>query len=729
LNISGNAKDISYNIGIGYQNEKGNFIREMFDRYNLKVSVTHTPSKFFQTGATANMSFNTFDQGSQNGYATAFTHVPVVPAFDKDGNIIQQPGTVAAVNGSGSNNFTSTDNPLIEIPSGSQETRRYDIMGNLFIQVTPIEGLDIKSTISPRFNRNRRGRYFGLTSQRIKDYANQNNMENFSWTWDNQITYNKIFGNHRLNATFINSFFHTRLESVSLAAEGFPYNGAWYNIYSGTLVPEECSTSYSETAMLSFAGRINYDYKGKYMLTATIRSDGSSKLADKWNTFPSAAVAWRISEEEFMKSAGWLSNLKARLSLGYSGNNNGVRPYGTINKPQTGSNVYYDFYGVTSSGFEPGRPVNPNLTWEKTRELNFGLDFGLFKNRINGSIELYDKLSDGLLMARRLAMESGVSSMTDNIGSVNNRGIELALNTVNIRTKDLYWSTSFTFAHNKNAIRTLYGRKEDVIGETHFIGQPINVIYDYHIIGVWTQAEYASGASKYFDKNGVQQYRALPGEAKTEDVSGDGLLGADDKIILGSPDPKWTGGFTSTLQYKNWDFSFNIVTRQGSFVYDWFFNRHGYSGGRANYKVWYDYYIPVDVPMPDWSVRNTDANGKVLMTWKSSGAGHENSKYPLVTNPLSGHTNFYGNNGNYQDASFVKVRTITLGYTFNKIPKVGINRLRVYVNVLNPFVFTKYPGWDPEFAQSRISQGRTESYAEGNGPATITYQMGVNVKF
>jgi hypothetical protein len=308
--------------------------------------------------------------------------------------------------------------------------------------------------------------------------------------------------------------------------------------------------------------------------------------------------------------------------------------------------------------------------------------------------------------------------MKDNIGSVNNRGIELSLSTVNIRTKDLTWTTSFTFASNKNAIRSLYGKKEDVIGEKRFIGAPVNVIYDYHIIGIWTQADYDAGRTEYKDANGNVVYKARPGEAITEDVSGDGLLGTDDRMILGSPFPEWTGGFVTNLRWKNWDFSLNLTTKQGVLIYDYFSNQYGNIASRGTNKYKYDFYVPVGAPMPDWSVRATDANGDVIMTWKNS-EGHENAEYPIYNN--GGRTTYYGDNGRYQDASFVKIRNITLGYTLNNLKKYKINSIRLYSNVLNPFIFTKYPGWDPEFAATQMQYG--------NGPSNITVQFGVNIKF
>jgi TonB-linked SusC/RagA family outer membrane protein len=718
LNIAGTASNISYNIGLGYQNEEGNFINETLDRYNAKISITHKPSKYFMSGATAIISQTTTDAGSQYGYRDVLRLPGVLHAYDDNGVLVNQPGIAAVLGGTG--NFTSTENPLIEIASGDQETRRYDVVGSIFAQVTPIEGLDIKSTLSPRFNRTRTGIYYGVVpNNRTQDYASSSNAESFDYTLDNQISYNRTFGPHHLNATLINSIYKTRYEALTVAAQNFPYKSYWYNIYSGTIVSGDCSSSYSEVKMLSYAGRVNYDYKSKYFATATLRYDGSSKLANKWAAFPSFALAWRVSEEDFLKN-NWLSNLKLRFSFGYSGNNNGVSAYGTMQKPVTSTNVLYDFSGTLTSGFAPGSPVNQDLTWEKTRETDIGLDFGLLKDRITGTIDVYDKLSDGLLMSRSLTLESGVASMIDNIGSVSNKGIEFSLNSVNVRKKDLSWSTSLTFSYNKNAIVTLYGKKEDVIGEARFIGKPINVIYDYKILGVWTQAEYDAGLSVYKDAGENVVYTAKPGEAKTLDASGNGTLGAEDKIILGSPDPDWTGSFTSNLEFKNFDFSFNIFTNQGVFIFDQFTSDYGYNTQRGMAKVKFNYYVPPNVPVIDWNNFTVDGSGNATATWTTSGAGNENASYPIFKN-INGA--YYGNNGNYQDASFVKVKNISFGYTFRQpfIHKALLSSLRLYVNVLNPFIFTKYVGWDPEYAAISVNSG--------NGPSNITYQFGINARF
>ncbi|MFD2970273.1 SusC/RagA family TonB-linked outer membrane protein [Sphingobacterium bambusae] len=709
IGIGGASEKMTYNLGVGYQQEEGNFIKENLERYTLKLSVEHRISDLLSTGASINFVHGINNFGSEFGYRDILRMPNILYAYDDDGNLIAQPGIATAIQGVG--NFTSSPNPLNEINSGTEEIRQYDILSSVFAELRPLKNLSIRSSFLPRFNRTRIGQYYGVVpGQRNQDVAFQNNEESLEWTWDNVVNYNTHFGDdHKIDVSLIQSAYKTRFEGIQAQTNDLPYPSWWYNLFSGALVRGNSNSSYTETSLLSFAARANYDFKGRYLLTGTVRYDGSSKLKDKWAAFPSAAFAWRISEEKFMNISA-INDLKARVSLGYSGNNNGIGAFGAQQTPQTGSLVWYDYNGQLASGFAPGRPVNQNITWEKTRELNVGLDFSLFNNRLRGNLEWYDKLSDGLLMQRTLTIESGVDYMIDNIGSVNNRGVELGLQTANVRNENWEWTTSFMFSRNKNAIRSLYGKKEDRPGEARFIGQPINVIYDYRIIGLWRmdQAEEAA-------RLGQQ-----PGQAIAADTDGNGTINSDDRTILGSPDPQWIGSVTSNLRYKNWDFSFNFYTRQGMFVSDAFLDEFGPNNAqRGRPKINYDYYIPPGVPRYDWNNWDTHPDGSPKAVWGTSGAGNEDAQYPHPQNKGP----FYGNNGRYTDASFIKLRNVVLGYSLpsDLITKWKMSQFRIYANILNPLVFTKYQGWDPEYA--------TTALAEGNGPTNITYQLGVNIRF
>lgn len=717
LNIAGNSGKLDFNVGIGYQNEDGIYIKENLQRYNLKLSLTYRISDKWLFGATSNLSQTEIEAGDADAYTFTFRMPPLFKIYDSNGNILIQPGLVSNMGGVGAN-FTGNRNPIWEIETGADNRRRHDVLGSFYLQYSPIGGLDIKTNIQPRFQRNRFGRYTELATTLLDRTGYTENLEAFDYTWDNSIDYSKSFNGHNIKATGVFSIFSSRIETLRVNTNSLPYNSQWYNLFSGTLVPGNSSSGYSEVMMSSYLGRFNYDYLGKYYLTASLRYDGSSKLADKWAMFPSFAAAWRLSEESFLQS-DFLSNLKLRYSYGQSGNNN-VSAYATFNGPQHSNMIYYNYGATAVNGFAPGNPVNPALTWEKTKESNLGLDFGFFKERISGTVELYDRLSDGLLMKRKLAVESGVNEMDDNIGSVRNRGIELSLNTVNIQTRDFRWSTNFNFAKNNNEIVSLYGRKEDVVGENRFIGENINVIYDYRFNGVFstTEAKAAEG-NKLFSN-----YNPNPGHAKVVDTNGDGKITTDDKVILGTPDPKWIGGFNTSLEYKNFDFNVSLIANYGRFVRDQF-AANGISRNSRSQMMWADpedYYYPQGAPRPDWENPIKDANGNITgISFKPAAEENVDAKYPAY----SGYDGPYytAEAMNYKEVSFVKIKNISLGYSLNKalLAKAGISKLRVYLNVIDPYVFSDYVGWDPEYS--------TTSAVNGNGPSSITYQFGVNVEF
>lgn len=718
LNIAGNTGKMDFNVGIGYQDEDGIYIKENLKRYNLKLSLTYKISDKLLFGATSNLSQTEIEAGDADAYTYTFRMPPLFKIYDDSLNLIIQPGLVENMGGKGAN-FTGNRNPIWEIETGTDNSRRHDVLASFYLQYSPIVGLDIKTNLQPRFQRNRIGKYSEMATTLLDRTGYSENAETFDYTWDNSIDYSKSFNGHNFKATGVYSIFSSRVEKLQVKTNSLAYNSQWYNIFSGTLVPADSKSGYSEVMMTSYLGRLNYDYQGKYYLTASLRYDGSSKLADKWAMFPSFAAAWRLSEESFMQ-ADFLSNLKLRYSYGQSGNNN-VSAYATFNGPQSGKMLYYNYGATAISGFTPGNPVNPSLTWEKTKESNIGLDFGFFKERISGTVELYDRLSDGLLMKRKLAVESGVIEMDDNIGSVSNRGIELSLNTVNILTKNFRWSTNFNFAKNINEIVSLYGRTEDVVGEKRFIGENIDVIYDYKFNGVFSTAESKAAAGNKLFKN----YNPNPGHAKVVDTNLDGSITSADKIILGTPDPKWIGGFTTSMEYKNFDFNLSLIANYGRFVRDQF-AANGIARNSRSQMMWNDpeeYYYPQGAPRPDWENPERDPVTQKITGIKFIPAAEENvdAKYPAY-NGYDGP--YYSAEAmNYREVSFVKIKNISLGYTLNKalLAKAGISKLRVYVNVLDPYVFSDYIGWDPEYTTTKA--------VDGNGPSSITYQFGVNVEF
>lgn len=715
VNISGNAKDMNYRIGLGYQQESG-VMYDDYERWNIKGAVDHKISKKVSAGFMTNLATSRKSNGGKNAVLNGFRMAPILPDYYKQGEnigqLVPQPGKdeYTFPNGGGP---TSVVNPILDLKNTKDKTSYYDAMANIYMQYNPVEEVILKTTFSPMYTKGHRGTFFSKNSQerfQKENLAENWNDEWFSYTWDTQANFVKSFGNHSINALALVSVYEKNGRGDYMNVTGMPFDVDWYNLKSGTV--EDKSSYYDRVSMLSYVARINYGYKGKYLLTVSSRWDGSSKFQkdNRWGMFPSAAAAWRFSEENFMESTkDWLSNLKLRLSYGLTGNNAGVGSYDT--QALTNIQTYYNFGSVAAKGYAYSL-ANAAMSWEKTSELNFGIDFGFFKNRINGTIDLYTKTSKDLLMRMDTPYEMGslTGGLMTNIGKVNNKGIEIQLSTVNVSTPDLRWETSFTYARNINTIKELNGKKEDLVGNQWFIGHPIDVVYGYKYMGICTREEaqaYANDAQK------ITKFHE--GEMKIWDKDGNGVIDADDRVIQGHAAPTWIGSFASNLSYKNFDFSFNIYTSQGGTVYSPFMAEFADYGQRGMQRISMDFYIPEGAPI-------LTSNGEV-----GKQATTKYGSYPYPTNGNNGKGGgvyWLGGSQNFVDNSFVRVKNITLGYTFPKalVSKLKVSNLRVYANVLNPFTFTKYKGFDPEWASAAVGDG-------SGGVSSKTYQMGVNLTF
>nr|WP_320059404.1 TonB-dependent receptor [uncultured Bacteroides sp.] len=715
LNISGNAKDITYRIGLGYQKEDG-ILYDSYERWNLKGAIEHKISDKVSAGLSTNMATSLKNSGSSNAVASGFRMTPNMPCYywegENAGQPIYQPGKDAVVypNGGGP---TSTINPVIDRENSKDATRYYDFMANFYLQYSPIKELIFKTTFSPMYSKNMQGVFYGSLTQSRQGKSGlteKRNNEAFSYTWDTQANFIKNIGDHSISALGLFSVYQYKGEGDFISVTDMPFDVDWYNLGSGTVLDK--SSYYNKIAMLSYVARINYAYKGRYMLTVSSRWDGSSKFQkeNRWGMFPSTALAWRISDEPFMESTNkWLSNLKLRGSFGVTGNNAGIGAYDT----QALANVkyYYNFGSSIANGYGYTM-TNSNLTWEKTTEYNLGLDFGFFNNRINGSIDVYNKDSKDLLMKMETPYELGsnTGSIVNNVGKVNNKGIEIQLNTINIQNKDWRWETNFSFARNINKIKELNNAKEDLVGNSWFIGRPIDVVYGYKYLGVCTREE-----AQAYAADPKMKTKFYEGEMKIYDKDENGTINADDKMVLGHCAPTWTGSLSSNLTYKNLDLSVGIYTSQGGMVYSSFMGEFLDYGQRGMMRMNMDFYIPEGAP-----VLGEDGT---ITTQKETHYG----SYPFPTNGTNGKgagAYWAGGSQNFVDNSYVRVKNITLGYTFPKewISKLHISNLRIYANVLNPFTFTDYKGFDPEWASAEIGNGT-------NGVSSRTYQFGVNLKF
>ncbi|KAA5546420.1 SusC/RagA family TonB-linked outer membrane protein [Adhaeribacter rhizoryzae] len=689
LTVSGtSSNNMQYVLGAGYQNEKGNLINEYFDRYNFKASVDHKISDRWAAGAAFNFAISEIERGSDLAVTNAFRMAPIFKPYDDAGNLVFRPGQIPIPGTTNVTSMTSSVNPLLDNENSDNNTRRSFGVGNLYLQYSPLEGVSFRSTFSPRVTFERNGRFWGSQTESrggLQPAAELRNNEAFSYILDNIVTVNKAYKEHSFTFTGLHSIQQERYESNFSRVTNLPFNSSFYNLGTASS-RERIESDFSKISLISYMGRINYAFRDRYLVTLATRWDGSSKLSpgNKWSSFPSAAIAWRLSEEGFMDGFDFLTDLKVRLSAGVAGNNNNISAYGT--QMNLSSPTFYDFGGTLGLGYTPNRLPNPGLTWERTREYDLGLDYALFMGRVSGSVDVYDKLSQGVIMDRDVAMENGWVSIKDNVGSVSNKGVELSLRTVNIATDNFEWSTTFNFARNKNAIVELLDKKEDLPGNSWFIGEPINVNYTYIFDGIWQENQ----------ADQALIYKQIPGMARVKDTDGNGVLNNADRAIIGQRDPKWTGGFSTSVTYRGFDFSASLFARQGHQVLSTFHQEFTNLADRGRTKLDVDYYMPANNITPA-RVSNT---------------------YPMPGRP----GDYWSLVGYYKDASFVKVQNISLGYSLpaSLLERVKIKSVRLYSNVLNPFVFSDYDGFDPEYAAESLNN---------TGVSTVTYQFGVNLKF
>jgi TonB-linked SusC/RagA family outer membrane protein len=723
LNVSGRADNgLSYNIGLGVQKETGVIDNESIEKYSFKGGLNHKVNDKISFGINLTLSKGVDQLGSATAMQEAFRQNPFTSpwAIDTDGNEIigtyaPQPGTLRYGNvstGALGLNKTGSYNPFLEIANSSDEISRLTSITSAFAEYNATKWLSFKSTLSAGYTQAREGRSSGA----LTDFGSKNgnlpsgdvtNMTNFNYTWDNQFNINyTLKEDHIFSFLGLMSLYSNTTETYFQSSRQNPFETGFYNLGSGvqstytltpvngnypSIVPSGIFLPYSKNTLESYAARLNYAYKGRYLLTASIRADGSSVLAEgnKWTSFPSVALGWNIHKENFMTNLTAVSNLKLRASIGYTGNDN-VNPYSSLSLLT--APTYYDFNGTTANGYSSRNLGNQELGWEKTRELNLGLDYGFINNRISGSVDVYDRLSEDLLFQQALPLENGVPTITSNVGSVSNKGIEVALVTKNIQTKNVSWETSFTFTKNVNELVSIYGQEEiDDIGNNLFIGENIHSYYNYVFDGVWQPSE-ATLATSYGQK---------PGEMKVKDLNNDGKIDPNnDRQVIGNYDPKWSGSFSTSLKVKQFDLSLSLITNQGMTVFSSFHDNFADMADRGRQKL----------DVADWYV---PANGADVPEQYSN------------TNPLpssAGVGALYSSNASfYKDASFVKIQNIAVGYSLGNdlLNRLKIKSMRFYVNVLNPFVFTDYEGYDPEWATAGLGVNRV---------ATMTVQMGVSLK-
>jgi TonB-linked SusC/RagA family outer membrane protein len=587
-------------------------------------------------------------------------------------------------------------NPLIELNGYVHQQTRDRLFGSLYAELTLPYGFSYRVDFGPDVSNVQDGQFqaaqVNVGSTPLGNaQAGYGRSNDFRYTLDNLINYNYEHGNHKVQGTFLYGIAQDRFNWDSAAARNIPYDyQLWYNLGTGD-DPQPPRSSFSQFTTESYMGRLNYTFMRRYSVTVTGRRDGSSVLAPghKWAFFPSAGLAWQAGDESFMRRFGFVSSLKFRGSWGVTGNS-AVQPYqteGSLNR------TTYNFGAGSAAGYVPGQIPNPDLVWEKTTQLDFGVDFGFFANRITGTFDVYREKTKDLLLQRQLPASTGFTSTLQNVGQTGNAGWELAVSTVNLpgTSGGPRWTTDFDFSHVQNYIISLSTGAQDDPGNRWFIGQPINiggatnldalhnVFYDLKFVGIWQLADSAL----------ARQYGQKPGDIRVADINGDGKIDGFDRVITGNTYPKLIADMTNRLSWGPFDLSFLIEGRIGYTMLD---------GFASNTKL-FERYNQLNVQY--WSAAKCGgAPGSTATTAAQQAAIPGCNSWPA---PSAGRENPLYNDLNYAVLSYRsgtnwRVRNITVGYTLPEsvARRFRFRSVRIYAVAQDPFVITPYYGFDPE---------------------------------
>lgn len=674
LSVRGGNSKTNFLASATYNKNEGIFKDVDYERYSIRLNLNHEINKYVKFGVQTQYSHSTYNKGTD--MANNWRITPLGSLYEKDGSITPMIGSDSQM-----------WNPLLNLEPGAvdrpKKTSRY--LGSYFLEIKlPVNGLKFRSNLGMDSRTVQDHEFYSAksTARQLGTSKAKNRMEKYTmFTLENLLFYDKTFAKkHTLGITLLQSLQEDKGEWVNGEVENLPSDKLKYNDLGAGLNITNLSSQYTRWNMASFMGRINYNFMGKYLLTLSARYDGSSRLANghKWVLFPSAALAWRLSDETFFKNINMLDNLKLRVGYGKTGNS-AVDPYQTMGLLKMAQYVYNN--GATEAiGYAPSLMANPLLTWETTAQWNLGLDFGFFKNRISGSLDLYLQNTSDLLLNRQLPVVSGFDKVLSNVGKTRNKGIELTLTTNNIVNKNFQWSTDWVVYSNKEEIVSLYNGKVDDIGSKWFIGHPVDTYYDYKKIGIWQNTPEDLAEMEKFNVNGSS---FKPGMIKLQD-NGDYKINSDDRVIIGDPRPKVIMSMVNNLAFKNFDFSIFLYASLGSMIYNDYLALS--QPGRNNSRK-VDYWTPNN-PTNAFPRPSIDYNDAPYMT----------SCY-------------------YEKADFLRIRSMTLGYTIpeNLSKKALIERVRFYFTAQNPFVWTNYSGIDPEGAKGSTT------------PSVSSWIIGINL--
>lgn len=684
VNFSGGTESTKYLAAVSSLGQEGVVYNSKLSRTIISANIDQTFNSWLTTGIGTQ-----FTQRDDGGITPNIEHAikqsPYGKYKDESGYYVNEPMEYSLIT-----------NPMRNVNADQERTNRNFFLSAYTNILLPVEGLSFRSNYGYNYRSNFTGTYYGRDTFEGREQAGVvggkssiSNGHYTEYTWENILRYEREIGDHRFDATGLFSMQETKSIGSSLNAEGFVTDDTQYYMMDAAARNQTIGSSLSESSMLSYMARLNYAYKGKYLATLTGRSDGSSNFGrnNKYAFFPSAALAWHIGEEAFIRdNVNWVNMLKIRASFGANGNE-AIQAYRTYDRLYADVKyIWGDGGTAVNTAYLPGDGIgNPNLRWETTYTANLALDFSLFNNRLGGSIDAYMSNTYDLLMVRTVPVMNGYNRIWDNIGQTRNKGVEIALNSVNIDHKDFQWTSNVNFFMNRDKIVDLRGDKIDDIDNKWFIGKPLRVIYDYNMVGIWKQGDEFT----YVDADGIEQeiqVGATPGAAKLEDADGNGYIDEGDRKIIGSKRPSFTGSIGNKLSYKNFYLSALVNGVFGVWSEDNLANIGSWTFGITNYVHGANY----------WTPENQDAD---------------------IVSP--GYVNNYGH-GYYKQVSFVQVKNITLGHRFGPeiARKVGLSAIDVNVSVNNLHTFSNTR------QVLNYENGWMASY-----PTARSYMFGLNLTF
>jgi TonB-linked SusC/RagA family outer membrane protein len=754
LAVTGGTEKTTFALSGGYLNQDGIAIGSNFERYNMKLRIDNKPRKWLMIGANflGSSSKQIITVEEANLINTTLEQTPDVPIKNPDGSW----------GGPDENIYGEyVSNVVAEALLRENERKNSQLIASAYADITFIKGLVLRSELSGNISFSKK--YFFVPTYKFGQVENVTNSSErgvsngLYWTINNYLTYSSQLGSkHNYSIMFGHEALENNWESLSGKRIDFFTNNI-HELDAGDLETAESYSSKGSNALESYFGRLNYSFADKYSLTATLRADGSSRFGPdkRWGYFPSFALAWKVHNESFMKNISQINHLKLRFSWGHIGNQNiGDYRYGS----PLGNRVT-----IWGTGVLPQRIANPDVQWESTKEINTGIDLYMFGNRIEFIADAYRKKTDNLLMEMQLPTYAGsaggdytgaIEAPVVNIGALENKGFEFTLNTVNIDRGGFTWTTGLVFSLNRNEVLKLTSDStviNKLVGSTILtrtkVGEPVGLFYGYIIDGMFnTEDDFYmkdENGNYILDDEGNRVIAALPVDAREidptqvwvgdyifRDINGDTVITEADRTYIGNPNPKFTFGFNTGINYKNFDLSVYFNGVYGNKLYNW--TRRNFEDPMSNRGVLKSVkdFARIGVYNPelttDPETGETKDPDEIISNVYVINAGTDISRL----------TNYDANDNNrvsdryVEDGSYIRIKNIVLGYTLPaKIVSIlKIERLRLYMNIQNLYTFTKYTGYDPEVGSINQDMLMT-GIDNGRYPSQRIYTFGVNVNF